>query len=180
MDQSPRPNSVLTFWRDAGPRKWFARDWAFDDACRRFEPAHFAAARRELDVWSETADGTLALLLLLDQMPRNLWRGTAHMWATDPLARMFARRALDRGFDRSGPEDLRGFYYLPLQHSERLDDHDRGLAAMTDLDAEATKWARHHREIIARFGRFPHRNAALGRESTAEEQAFLDRGGFAG
>lgn len=171
---------MVTFWRDAGPGKWFRGGEAFDDACRRFETTHLAAARRELDGWAETAEGTLALLLLLDQMPRNLWRGTAHMWATDPLARMFAHRGLDRGFDRSGPEDLRAFWYLPFQHSERLEDHDRGLAAMADLDAEATKWARHHREIVVRFGRFPHRNAALGRESTPEEQAFLESGGFSG
>ncbi|MBC6981065.1 DUF924 family protein [Caulobacter sp. 17J80-11] len=180
MNATLSSERVLNFWREAGPSKWFRGGDAFDHACRQFEPAHFAAARRELDDWAETAEGALALLLLLDQFPRNLWRGSAHMWATDPLARTFAHRALDRGFDRSGPRDLRAFWYLPFQHSERLADHDRGLAAMADCGDDDTRWARHHREIIVRFGRFPHRNAALGRESTPEEQAYLADGGFSG
>jgi len=174
------PAEVLAFWRNAGPDKWFARDAAFDAACREgFEAAHHAAARRELDGWAETADGALALVLLLDQFPRNLWRGSAHAYATDPLARLFADAAVAKGFDRACDPALRVFFYMPFEHSERPEDQDRCVGMMEALgDPELLKWARVHQEVIARFGRFPHRNAALGRETTAEERAFLEGGGF--
>lgn len=176
------PSDIVAFWKEAGPDKWFAKDDAFDaEFRRRFEADHFAAARRERDHWIETPDGALALLLLLDQFPRNVFRGTGHAFATDPLARLFARRAIAAGRDQAFEQELRPFFYLPLQHSEDLDDQRQSLAlfgALTTPDAD--KWARHHHEIIARFGRFPHRNRALGRETTAEEQAFLDAGGFSG
>lgn len=173
---------IVAFWREAGPSKWFAKDEAFDaDFHRRFRPDHFAAARREHDDWAETAEGALALLLLLDQFPRNCFRGTGHAYATDPLARMFARRALAAGHDQAVEELLRPFFYLPLQHSEDLADQRQSLALFGRLTApDADKWARHHHEVIARFGRFPHRNAALGRASTPEEEAFLEADGFRG
>ena len=176
------PNDVLHFWRQAGPARWFRKDRAFDEAIRlKFEPVHHAAARGEHDDWAATAEGALALLILLDQFPRNLYRGSAHSWATDPKARAVARAAVAAGFHRQVEPDLAGFFVLPFEHSEDLADQDAGLAVAEELgDEEVTKWCRIHRDIIARFGRFPHRNAALGRETTAEEQAFLDDGGFAG
>ena len=161
---------------------WFAKDDAFDARFReRFEAAHFAAARRELDVWAQTPEGVLALLILLDQFPRNCFRGTGHAFATDPLARMFAVRALDAGFDRAVENDLRRFFYLPLQHAEDMALQDRQLALFQAMERPADdRWAEHHHAIVERFGRFPHRNRALGRETTAEEKAFLEQDGFRG
>ena len=176
------PSDVVAFWKEAGPTKWFAKDDAFDaEFRRRFEAAHFAAARRELDDWAGTAEGALALLILLDQFPRNSYRGTGHAFATDPLARSFAIRAIEAGQDREIDNALRRFVYLPLQHSEAPADQDRQVALFQTMErAEGDRWAEHHHGIIARFGRFPHRNRALGRETTAEEQAFLDADGFGG
>jgi uncharacterized protein (DUF924 family) len=180
------PADVVTFWREAGARRWFKTSQAFDDAIRlKFEPSHHAAARRQYDAWIETAEGALALLILLDQFPRNLYRGSAHSYATDPLARHFAREALARGHDRVAEPLLRIFFHLPFTHSEDLADQDRSVALNEAMqrqtgDGENLKWAILHREIIVRFGRFPHRNDALGRVTTPQEQAFLDEGGFAG
>ena len=176
------PQEVIDFWVKAGPRKWFARDAAFDALIRdRFEAAHHAAARREYDGWQDSPEGALALLILLDQVPRNIFRGSPHAFATDPLARAVARQAIGRGFDRQVDPALRPFFYLPFEHSEDAADQDYGVALCTRHgDAETLKWAILHRDIIERFGRFPHRNAMLGRETTAQEQAFLDKGGFAG
>jgi uncharacterized protein (DUF924 family) len=180
------PQDVLGFWRSAGPAKWFAKDKAFDEAIRlRFEPVHHAAARGDYDHWAETAEGALALLILLDQFPRNLYRGSAHAFATDAKARAIARAAVEAGFDRQVEPPLRPFFYLPFEHSEDPEDQAlscRLCAAHRDEtgDTETLKWAEIHREIIERFGRFPHRNACLGRAMTPEEQAFIDEGGFAG
>lgn len=176
------PQDVIDFWTEAGPQKWFVRDAAFDDAIRsRFGELHFAAARGELHGWRETPEGALALLILLDQFPRNIFRGSAHAFATDPLARGVTRAAIARGFDQQVDGALRSFFYLPFEHSENLTDQDEGVALCEALgDPETLKWAILHRDIIARFGRFPHRNRALGRETTPQEQAFLDEGGFAG
>jgi uncharacterized protein (DUF924 family) len=176
------PNDILGFWRSAGPSKWFARVRAFDDAIRlKFEPVHHAAARGEYDGWAATAEGALALLILLDQFPRNLYRGSAHAFATDSKARTVARAAVEAGFHLAVEPELRQFFLLPFEHSEDLADQDFALAVASELDDEhALKWARLHREIIARFGRFPHRNACLGREMTAREQEYLDEGGFSG
>ena len=174
------PADVLAFWREAGPRRWFARDEAFDARFReRFLEAHLAASRRELDAWAESADGALALVILLDQLPRNVFRGSAHAFATDPLARAIVRRALAAGHDRAVDPALRMFFYLPLQHSEELADQELSVRLATEAGVPS-EYALHHRDIVARFGRFPHRNAALGRESTDEERAFLASGGFSG
>lgn len=179
MSHLPSAADVIAFWQEAGPPKWFKKSPEFDAEIRtRFEALHHAAARRELDGWAETADGALALLLLLDQFPRNIWRNSAHAFATDPLAKMFAERAVAAGFDRMAPPALQNFFHLPFEHSEALADQDRAVALA--VDADALKWAEIHRDIIVRFGRFPHRNAALGRATTPEEQAFLDGGGFGG
>jgi uncharacterized protein (DUF924 family) len=184
---SPIPSTeVVSYWLAAGPGKWFAKDDALDGDIRaRFEGLHHAAARRELDAWADTGEGMLALLLTLDQFPRNMYRGSAHAFATDPLARMFARRAVAAGFDKTAPELVRFFFYLPFEHSEAMGDQElcRSLTegwVAEGGDADNLKWVNIHRDIIVRFGRFPHRNAALGRESTAEELAFLAEGGFAG
>ncbi len=180
------PNDILGFWRSAGPKKWFARSGAFDAAIRlKFEPVHHAAARGEYDAWAATAEGALALLLLLDQFPRNLYRGSAHQFATDPLARRIAAEAIARGHDRAVEREMRDFFYLPFEHSEDIADQDRAVALCQAQaeelgDPDLAKWALIHRFIVDRFGRFPHRNRCLGRETTPEEQAFLDQGGFAG
>jgi uncharacterized protein (DUF924 family) len=166
------PADILAFWRAAVPKRWFEKDAAFDDAIRvKFEPTHHAAARGEYDAWMESADGTLALLILLDQFPRNLYRGSAHQFATDPLARHIARLAGARGDHKACAPELSGFFYLPFEHSEDLADQDHAIAlCKEDPDESLLKWALIHRDIIARFGRFPHRNHALGRETTPEEQ----------
>ncbi len=177
----PRAAALLAFWLDAGPKRWFARDDAFDAALReRFMALHLAAARRELDGWTAQPDGAIALVLLLDQFPRNAFRGTAHMYATDALARQAADRLLGAGFDLAVDARLRPFCYLPFMHSEALSDQQRSVALNAPLGGESLRFARHHHDIVARFGRFPHRNRALGRETSAEEQAFLDAGGFGG
>lgn len=177
----PEPADVVAFWREAGPERWFEKDAAFDARFReRFLDAHVAAARGELDAWRGQPEGVLALLLLLDQFPRNAFRGSAHMYATDPLARRIARDALAQGLDQAIEPELRLFCYLPFAHSEDLADQDRSVALMRDLGEEPLAHAEDHRAIVRRFGRFPHRNAMLGRESSAEEAAFLAGGGFAG
>lgn len=176
-----QPQDVVAFWTDAGPQQWYAKSDAFDaEFRRRFEAAHWAAASRQLDAWQEDADGALALMILLDQFPRNAFRGTAHMFATDPLAQYFAERAIAAGHDLAVARPLRQFFYMPFEHSESLAMQNRGVALMEPLDADTLRWAVLHRDIIKRFGRFPHRNAALGRQTTQAEQDFLAEGGFAG
>ena len=176
------PAAVVGFWREAGAKAWFKKDDAFDSALRtRFAEAHFAAARRECDDWLGSAEGALALLLLLDQIPRNIFRGSAHQFATDGLARSFADKAIAAGHDSNVEMALRVFFYLPYEHSEEPADQARAVALCEAMgDAEYTRFALLHADIIARFGRFPHRNAMLGRQSTAAELAFLADGGFAG
>ena len=180
----PAPAEIIAFWRDAGPDKWYARNDAFDAAIRgRFMPAHEAAARGELWGWEETPEGALALLILLDQFPRNLFRGSAHAFATDAPALCVADRAIARGFDTTMDGPLRQFFYLPLMHAEDVRAQQRCVEAFEQLGAgfeENLKFARAHLDIIERFGRFPHRNPALGRITSPQEQAFLDGGGFAG
>ena len=177
-----RALDVTRFWREAGPDAWFRKDDAFDaDFRARFLDLHYAAARRELDGWVEHPEGVLALTILLDQFPRNCFRGTGHMFATDPLARYFADRAIAAGHDLALDEALRAFVYLPFEHSESLEDQERSVALFSANCPESfLPYAIEHRDIITRFGRFPHRNRALGRETTAEEQQYLDDGGFAG
>jgi uncharacterized protein (DUF924 family) len=180
------PADVTGFWAKAGPAKWWVRSDAFDDAIRlRFEPVHHAAARGEYAAWEATADGALALILLFDQFPRNLYRGSAHAFATDPLARRIARDAIETGKDRGAAADLRSFFYMPFTHSEDLADQDLAVSLFEAYDAEtgelsSLRSAVEHREIIRRFGRFPHRNGMYGRAMTPEERVFLDGGGFAG
>jgi len=183
MTEAPAATAadVVGFWREAGPQRWFRKDEAFDQRCRAvLQQAHEAAARGEVGHWAASAEGALALVLLLDQFPRNAFRDTARMYATDPLAREIADQALRAGFDREVEPALARFFYLPFMHSERLEDQERSVAMNLPLGDDSGRYALHHRDIIRRFGRFPHRNALLGRASTAEEQAFLAEGGFAG
>ena len=176
------PAEVLGFWRAAGPDQWFEKRAAFDLEIRqRFCSLWHAARAGELAKWEETPEGALALVIVLDQFPRNMFRGDARAFATDPLARAVAAGAIVRGFDSQVSTDLRSFFYIPFEHSEDLADQERGIAFYKAAgDAENLKWAEIHADIIRRFGRFPHRNAVLGRTTTQEEQAFLDGGGFAG
>ncbi len=174
----PTAGEVVGFWRAAGHARWFGGGAAFDDEVRGFlEAAHFAAARRGLESWMDEAEGALALLILLDQVPRNLFRDSAHAYATDPLALHYARRMLEAGLDQEVEPALRMFCYLPFEHSEDLLDQEQAVALMRDLGGDALDYAIQHHEVIERFGRFPHRNRALGRVSTADEQAWLDAGG---
>jgi uncharacterized protein (DUF924 family) len=173
--------AVVDFWREAGPSLWFAKDPAFDRRFReRFLTAYETAARGGLEDWAETPEGALAHILLLDQFPRNSFRGTPRMYATDELARAAADAAIAAGHDRAIEPALRLFIYIPFSHSERLADQERAVMLARTLSADVLKHAEHHRDIIRRFGRFPHRNPILGRAMKPEEQKYLDEGGFAG
>ncbi|HEV7632684.1 MAG TPA: DUF924 family protein [Steroidobacteraceae bacterium] len=172
---------VIAFWSDAGPAMWFAKDADFDRRFReRFSSLHESAARGELAQWERTPQGALALLLLLDQYPRNAFRGTPRMYATDALARRVADSAVKSGFDAKSPPALRTFFVLPFAHSESLADQQRSVELAAKLGGVDLVHAEHHRDIVRRFGRFPHRNQLLGRSSTSEEQAYLDNGGYQG
>jgi uncharacterized protein (DUF924 family) len=179
---SASPESVLAFWRAAGAKKWFTKDTSFDDDIRsRFLATYEAAASGALAEWEATPEGALALTIVLDQFPRNMFRGNARTYAADPVARAVADRALARGFDKAMTVADAQFFYLPFEHSEDLVDQERCCDLFRAAgDAEALRWAELHADIIRRFGRFPHRNPILGRATTPEEQAFLDGGGFTG
>jgi uncharacterized protein (DUF924 family) len=173
---------VVSFWSDAGPKKWFARDDGFDALLRiRFEAAHHAAARGDCAAWGETAEGALALILLLDQVPRNIYRNSPHAFATDGLARVAAEHAITAGHDQTIDMPLRVFLYMPFEHAEDLSLQALSVKLIAATgDEEFTRFADLHRDIIMRFGRFPHRNALLGRTSTEAELRFLADGGFSG
>lgn len=182
MSDVEASDTILAFWRAAGPDKWFNKDNVFDDAIRsRFLPTYEAAAAGHLGTWEDTPESTLALVIVLDQFPRNMFRGDKRAFAADPLARQVVERAIARGFDQKFQPAERSFFYLPFEHSEDLADQERCVALFRAMgDAEVLKWAELHADIIRRFGRFPHRNAALGRATTVDEQSFLDNGGFSG
>lgn len=177
-----KPDNIVKFWREAGPEKWYAKDENFDQDIRvKFLAAHEAAARGELSDWESNAGGALALLLLLDQFPRNLFRDSAHAFATDPMALNIAKRSIAHGYDGSCEEIMKQFFYMPLMHSENIEDQNYCLALCQQSGgAENIEYAIIHRDIIARFGRFPHRNPVFGRVNSDEEDSFLDEGGFAG
>jgi uncharacterized protein (DUF924 family) len=176
------PAAILAFWREAGPDRWFTADEAFDAAIREnFLPTYEAAAAGKLDRWPATAEGALALVIVLDQFPRSMFRGQARCFSADPLARAAANLALKRGYDQDVPESERTFFFLPFMHSEDITDQSRCVGLYRAAgDDDGLKYAEQHADIIRRFGRFPHRNAMLGRATTAEEQAFLAGGGFEG
>ena len=174
------PADVLSFWRDAGPDRWYRRDDVFDaEVRRRYLDLWRKASAGELSSWEASDDGALALVIVLDQFPRNLFRGDIRTYASDALAREAAQRAVESGLDARIDPVLREFLYLPFMHSEHLADQLRCIELSQEAGlAENAKWAEHHADIIRRFGRFPHRNRLLGRATTPEEQAFLDEGGF--
>jgi uncharacterized protein (DUF924 family) len=180
------PGDILEFWFSERVRPlWFEKDAAFDDEIRARFGANAAAANvGDLDFWVRAADSALALVLLLDQFPRNIHRGTPRAFASDPRARAMAGTVVDRGFDRRTRPDRRFFFYMPFEHSEEAADQARSVTlfrhwvneyegAGRERALEMMKYVLRHQEVIDRFGRFPHRNAILGRESTAEELAFL-------
>jgi uncharacterized protein (DUF924 family) len=177
------PVEVLEFWlNEIGPKGWYAGGEAIDDACRsRFGDLWQAAHDGGLDHWVDGTVGTLAYLILTDQIPRNIHRGTDLAFATDPLARAAARKALDAGWDLNAPEPERQFFYMPFEHSEDAADQALSVQLLTERvesDPDLALHARAHREVILRFGRFPTRNEALGRISSPEEQAYLTEGGY--
>jgi uncharacterized protein (DUF924 family) len=176
-----RALEVVEFWKQAGRDLWFAKDPEFDRRFReRFLALYEAAARGELGSWLETPDGALALCILLDQFPRNSFRGTPRMYATDALARTVADQAIRAGHDRALQHPLALFVYLPFGHSEDLADQERSVELARQLGEPHLSHAEHHRDIVRRFGRFPHRNGILGRPMRPEEQRYLDEGGFKG
>jgi uncharacterized protein (DUF924 family) len=182
-----RADEILEFWFgeaeadvDQHQRRWFTPDPEFDRQCRsRFLKDYEGAAAGMLDWWKSEPRNCLALVLLFDQFPRNMFRDTARAFATDTNARDMAKFAITSGFDRAMAPPHRAFFYLPLQHSETLDDQDESVRLMRRLAAEEPScagflpYAEHHRDVIKCFGRFPHRNVILGRVSTPEEIRFL-------
>jgi uncharacterized protein (DUF924 family) len=180
-ETAPEALEVIAFWREAGRELWFAGTPAFDELFReRFLELYEEAADGELDGWTVTPAGSLALLILLDQFPRNAFRGTPKMYATDAHAHRIATLMTAWGQDMLIHRDIRMFCYMPFGHSERLADHERGHELIAHLGEPWTVRARRYTETIKRFGRFPHRNAILGRETTSDEEAFLRAGGFSG
>jgi uncharacterized protein (DUF924 family) len=177
------PIELLDFWlHEIGPKGWYAGGEEIDAISReRFEDLWQAAHDGGLEHWVDGTVGTLAYLILTDQIPRNIHRGTALAYSTDARARAAARKALDAGWDLGSPEPERQFFYMPFEHSEDPADQALSVQLLTERlssDPEMALHARAHQEVIARFGRFPTRNAALGRASSPEEHAYLDEGGY--
>ena len=173
----PTAEDVLAFWF-TDPARWWRKDPAFDaDVHERFLALHEAVDRGEHEDWLDTPRGALAYVVVLDQFSRNMFRGTARSFTSDARARAGARLAVERGDDRGLSDDERPFLYMPFMHSEDLADQDRCCALFAASRADQLRYAELHRDIIRRFGRFPHRNAVLGRASTPEEEEFLKQPG---
>lgn len=179
-------DAVLAFWQNAGAKAWFSKSDAFDAQIeQRFGAVHRAAASGAHDDWAATAKGALALIIVLDQFSRNLFRDDPRAFAQDEKAREIAHSAIANGFDdeiaKTFDPKLRSFFYMPFMHGEDIDCQDFCVACFSRIgDEDGLKHANIHRDIIQRFGRFPHRNPTLARETTPAEQAFLDSGGFKG
>jgi uncharacterized protein (DUF924 family) len=180
--QAPAPAEILSFWREAGPARWYGKDAAFDATLRtRFMALWKLAVAGGLSSWEASDDGALALVIVLDQFPRNMFRCEPRAYGSDALAREVAHRAIARGVDTRIDPELLEFLYMPFMHSEQLADQLRCVELFRSAGRpENLKYAEDHADIIRRFGRFPHRNRVLGRATTPEEQAFLDGGGFSG
>lgn len=178
------PDQVLAFWLDeCAPSDWYKSDPVFDAKIRdKFQAAWQEAKEGALGLWLTYPSGTLAYIILTDQFPRNMFRDSAAAFDTDDLARAAAKMAIERHWDMKIDEPARQFFYLPLMHAENLCDQDRAVrlihTRMPDTGAQNAPHAQAHRQIIRDFGRFPYRNAALGRRSTQAEQDFLDAGGY--
>ncbi len=171
------PHDILAFWFAPGMNKrWFRSTTALDNDIReRFEATWRAGADGSLCDWEDSAEGALALVIVLDQFPLNMYRGTAQSFATEAEAIRVSRNALRHGLDRHLPGEQKAFLYMPLMHSEELADQDECVRRFAAAGlSDNLRFARHHRELIRRFGRFPHRNAILGRDSTPEELEYLD------
>jgi len=171
--------TVLDYWfSPAVAKRWFRPSQVFDDELRqRFAATVQAALNGELDDWADSPSGALALVILLDQFPLNIYRGRAESYSGETRARNIATAAIEHGWDREMETRQKAFLYLPFMHSEALADQDRAVELFRQAGmADNLRWAKHHRGIVQRFGRFPHRNAILGRESTAEEIAWLTSG----
>ncbi|MBY4892388.1 DUF924 domain-containing protein [Rhodobacteraceae bacterium N5(2021)] len=176
-----RASDVVTFWLNAGPEKWYAKDDAFDAAIRdQFGQDWHAAHAGSLPDWATNSPGALALVILLDQFPRNMLRDDPRAFATDAKALEISSQCVAKGWDHEIAEPERQFIYMPYMHSEDMDHQNTCVDLFETRMAGGNNalHARVHREIIARFGRFPYRNAALGRDMTPEEQAFIDGGGY--
>jgi uncharacterized protein (DUF924 family) len=169
-------DAVLDFWFGLAPERWWKTDPSLDEAIRKRFLALWQAQRENLpEPFLASPGEALAAAILFDQFPRNMFRGRAEAYATDPLARAVAKGAVDRGFDRELAVDRQAFLYMPFEHSEDLDDQKRSLLLFTALgDDHLLGYARKHHDVVARFGRFPHRNSVLGRRPRAEEQAAGD------
>lgn len=176
------PQDIISFWRQAGPTRWFTRDAAFDGKLSvHFRQALADARRGAFDDWAKTPAGALALVILLDQFSRNIHRGTPLMFAADGKALALAKQSVARGFHHAFPAPQSMWFFMPYEHAEDLDAQWRCLALFrTAGQNELAHWAHIHLDIIRTFGRFPHRNPVLGRKSTPEEIAFLKAGGFSG
>lgn len=173
------PQSLLKFWfADTARKRWFDSTPEFDrELTERFLPVWHSAAGGDLVEWERTPEGALALVIVLDQFPLNMFRGKAQSFSTEAASRDVADAAILRGFDQQLSDQQKSFLYLPYMHSEDLEDQERSVALFEAAGLEdSLKWARHHRDIVKRFGRFPHRNAVLGRENRAEEAAYLASG----
>ncbi|MDP1681491.1 MAG: DUF924 family protein [Burkholderiales bacterium] len=171
------PKDILDFWfAEAMRSKWFAATPQLDAAIRvQFEPVWESAMRGELDDWLSSPDGCLALVIILDQMPLNMFRGTAKSFASEAKSREIAQHAIDQGYNKRIDPARLAFLYMPFMHSENLADQDLSVALFESAGLENNlRFAKHHQEIVRRFGRFPHRNAILGRVSTAEELDYLN------
>ena len=178
-------SEILDFWFEGDPSerrtKWFEKDPDFDASCARFTGDLRDARSGGFDSWAETARGGLALIVLLDQLSRNIFRGSAEAFAADPHAREIARRMIAVGFDATLHPIERMFVYLPFEHSEAIGDQDESVrrfdSLIEALGPETVDYAHRHRDVIRAFGRFPHRNTALGRANTPAEEAYLARPG---
>ena len=176
------PDDVIDFWRAAGEERWFTRDAAFDGVLSvRFKDTLARARDGAFDHWAETPEGMLALIILLDQFSRNIHRGTPLAFAADKKTLALAKQAVARGDHLAFPAPLAMWIIMPFEHAEDLDAQRRCVALFAARDpGDMVYWARLHLDIIERFGRFPHRNAVLGRKSTPDELAYLANGGFKG
>lgn len=177
-----RPEDVTQFWERAGETRWFTKDAAFDGALKvRFGSALADARNGAFDHWGETPEGALGLVILLDQVSRNIHRGSPLAFAADAKALRLAKRWIGQGFHQKLRAPRACWLIMPFEHAEELDAQHRGVALFHTMGLQdQAHWAQIHLDIIARFGRFPHRNPVLGRVSTPAELAFLKAGGFAG
>lgn len=177
------PEEVLEFWlQETGPEGWYQGGDALDNTIKsKFMATWEQAVAGELDSWECSPSGTLALLIVLDQFPRNIFRGDAAAFASDAKALALAKKAISKGFDKDIPEPERQFFYLPMMHSENSADQDMSvrLIMLNMSGGDHLKHARVHRDVIRKFGRFPYRNEALGRDSTQAEADYLANGGYA-